>query len=138
MRGTSRQNARGYGAKRTKGGWLSRPARRAVGDAPAVQGTHRADLLPGRSKDTRGLAPQPDPAAVSAASSEQAAYRSLPRQRESSFAPLLLLSESQTLRWFAIRFWIHDRATAPCGDRTERAISNGDRASCRTGKIQEP
>lgn len=101
MRSTSRQNARGYGAKRTKGGWLSRPARRAIGVAPAVQGTHRTDLLPGRSKDTRGLAPQPDPAAVS----------------------------TEVLR---------DRATAPCGDRTERAISNGDRASCRMGKVQEP
>ena len=101
MRSTSRQNARGYGAKRTKGGWLSRSAQRAAGVAPAVQGIHRTDLLPGRSKDTRGLALQPDPAAVSTAV-------------------------------------LRDRATAPCGDRTERAISNGDRAACRMGKAQEP
>ncbi len=39
---------------------------------------------------------------VSTVSSEQAAYRSLPRQRESSLASLLLLFKSQPLRWVAI------------------------------------
>ena len=39
---------------------------------------------------------------VSSVSSEQAAYRSLPRQRESSLATLLLLFKSQPLRWVVI------------------------------------
>ena len=39
---------------------------------------------------------------VSSVSSEQAAYRSLPRPRESSLAALLLLFKSQPLRWVAI------------------------------------
>ncbi len=39
---------------------------------------------------------------VSTVSSEQAAYRSLPRQRESSLVSLLLLFKSQPLRWVAI------------------------------------
>ena len=39
---------------------------------------------------------------VSTVSSEQAAYRSLPRPRESSLAALLLLFKSQPLRWVAI------------------------------------
>ena len=67
-------------------------------------------IIPGnRSPNRRG---QRTPAAISAAaefsglvssvSSEQAAYRSLPRQRESSLAALLLLFKSQPLRWVAI------------------------------------
>ena len=57
-----------------------------------------------KPKDHRTRAasmPQPFPTAVFAASSEQAAYRSLPHLCESLLIPLLLLSNSQPLRWVA-------------------------------------
>ena len=65
------------------------------------------DPQPGGSKDTRADQSErsraPEFSGRVRRSSEQASHRSLPRKRESSFAALLLLSESQTLRWFAIR-----------------------------------
>ena len=68
--------------------------------------------------------PQPFPTAVFAASSEQAAYRSLPHLCESLLIPLLLLSNSQPLRWVAS--WVRKRRrgrNSLCGADTKQAIS---------------
>ena len=68
--------------------------------------------------------PQPFPTVVFAASSEQAAYRSLPHLCESLLIPLLLLSNSQPLRWVAS--WVRKRRrgrSSLCGVDTKQAIS---------------
>ena len=53
---------------------------------------------------------QPSSAVVSAvASSEQASYHLLPHSCESAFAPLLLLSKSNPLRWASIWLWDNGR-----------------------------
>ena len=78
-------------------------------------------------KDRRTRAapvPQPFPTAVFAASSEQAAYRSLPHLCESLLIPLLLLSNSQPLRWGAS--WVRKRRrgrNSLCGADTKQTIS---------------
>ena len=48
---------------------------------------------------------QPSSAVVSAASSEQAPYRSLPHMCESLLTTLFLLSKSNPLHWASIWFW---------------------------------
>ena len=68
--------------------------------------------------------PQPFPTVVFAASSEQAAYRSLPHLCESLLILLLLLSNSQPLRWVAS--WVRKRRrgrNSLCGADTKQAIS---------------
>jgi len=68
--------------------------------------------------------PQPFPTAVFAASSEQAAYRSLPHLCESLLIPLLLLSNSQPLRWVASWGRKQRRGRSSlCGVDTKQAIS---------------
>ena len=80
-----------------------------------------------KPKDHRTQAvsiPQPFPTAVFAASSEQAAYRSLPPLCESLLIPRLLLSNSQPLRWVAS--WDTKRRrgrSSLCGADTKQAIS---------------
>ena len=67
----------------------------------AAQASQAPDPQPGGSTDTSERL-QPSSAAVSTASSEQAAFFSLPRMRESSYASLLLLFKSHPLRWAVI------------------------------------
>ena len=80
-----------------------------------------------KPKDHRTQAvsiPQPFPTAVFAASSEQAAYRSLPHLCESLLIPLLFLSNAQPLRWVAS--WDTKRRrgrSSLCGTDTKQAIS---------------
>ena len=80
-----------------------------------------------KPKDHRTRAvsiPQPFPTAVFAASSEQAAYRSLPHLCESLLIPLLFLSNAQPLRWVAS--WDTKRRrgrSSLCGADTKQAIS---------------
>ena len=78
-------------------------------------------------KDRRTQAvsiPQPFPTAVFAASSEQAAYRSLPPLCESLLIPRLLLSNSQPLRWVASWGRKQRRGRSSlCGVDTKQAIS---------------
>ena len=100
-----RRAVRRYG-RRTARGEASSSACAAM-----VRAWHRqCRIIPGNRSLTRRdqRTPAAFPAAaefsgmVSSVSSEQAAYRSLPRQRESSLATLLLLFKSQPLRWVVI------------------------------------
>ena len=78
-----------------------------------------------KDRRTRAVSvPQPFPTVVFTASSEQAAYRSLPHLCESFLILLLLLSNSQPLRWVAS--WVRKRRrgrNSLCGADTKQAIS---------------
>ena len=78
-----------------------------------------------KDRRTRAVSvPQPFPTVVFTASSEQAAYRSLPHLCESLLILLLLLSNSQPLRWVAS--WVRKRRrgrNSLCGADTKQAIS---------------
>ena len=102
-------------------GFVSGQSECPVGDAKQSQ------QIRSTPKDHRTRAasmPQPVPTAVFAASSEQAAYRSLPHLCESLLILLLLLSNSQPLRWVAS--WVRKRRrgrNSLCGVDTKQAIS---------------
>ena len=89
--------------------------------------TKQSQQIRSKPKDHRTRAvsiPQPFPTAVFAASSEQAAYRSLPHLCESLLIPLLFLSNAQPLRWVAS--WDTKRRrgrSSLCGTDTKQAIS---------------
>ena len=78
-----------------------------------------------KDRRTRAVSvPQPFPTVVFTASSEQAAYRSLPHLCESLLILLLLLSNSQPLRWVAS--WVRKQRrgrNSLCGADTKQAIS---------------
>lgn len=79
-------------------GFASGQSECPVGDAEQSQ---QIRSTPKDHRTRAASVPQPFPTAVFAASSEQAAYRSLPHLCESLLIPLLLLSNSQPLRWVA-------------------------------------
>ena len=113
-------SSQGHGKRRSSRCQKSRPAvrrnhRQRRGKLLDLR-SHGESMAPAAQDHPRQSVPnpegQPTPAAfptaaefsgmVSTVSSEQAAYRSLPHQRESSLAALLLLFKSQPLRRVAI------------------------------------
>ena len=102
-------------------GFVSGQSECSVGDAKQSQ---QIRSTPKDHRTRAASVPQPFPTAVFAASSEQAAYRSLPHLCESELIPLLRLFNSQPLRWVAS--WVRKRRrgrSSLCGVDTKQAIS---------------